>query len=155
MYVSTLSIVMQLRDLNQSDIARLAGTSRQAVSLWFKSSSDFQNIRMIHGLKLARELGVGLDELTIPFTIPDAQDLFIEFCWDRLYPSIAQFLVAVVNLEARALARLVQCRGLYEGASIAGPEAWARYHEYRKYLIPARRKETDHLWTLHTNLMKA
>ena len=40
MYLTVLKAVMAKRDLNQADIARASGVSRQAVSLWFSSDGE-------------------------------------------------------------------------------------------------------------------
>ena len=58
-----LELLCKKRGLNQSDLARLAGVSRQAVSLWFKQEGDFININSRNLDRLCRGLGISPDEL--------------------------------------------------------------------------------------------
>jgi transcriptional regulator with XRE-family HTH domain len=144
---------MKARGLNQSDISRIAGVSRQAVSLWFSSKSDFQNIPVLHLIKLCGSLNISIDNLVKPVPLlsdPEARKrLFAEFCWDRAYPDIDAFFIALSKHQLPALARLAECRGMYESAHIVGNAAWRDYPKYSRYIHPVKRKECDHLWRLH------
>lgn len=157
MYISMLRILMKIRGLNQSDVARIAGISRQSVSLWFKSGTDFQNIQISPLMKLSDSLNISIDELVRPMPLLNDPDtckaLFTEFCWDRLYPDIESFFTSLTEKRLPAMARLVQCRGLFESACILGESVWQLYDKYRSYLHPAKRKECDYICELHKSQM--
>ncbi len=155
MYIDTLTVIMKLRKYNQSDISRLAKISRQSVSLWFSSGKSFQNIRARHLIDLGKALDVSLDELTDRLPVlsdPNKfRELNTEFCWDYLFAGIYDFFIALVKRDYKAIARLVQCRGLYESAYLLGNIIWKDYPKYKKYINPVRQKETSHIWMLHKN----
>lgn len=154
MYTSTLQIIMKVRGLNQSDISKIAGISRQSVSLWFTSKSDFQNIQILHLMKLSNTLHISMDELTKPMPLISDKSrrkaLFAEFCWDYLYPDVDAFFVALTRHRYPALARMVQCRGMFESAHLLGNIIWKSFLKYCHYIHPARRKECHYIWTLQT-----
>ena len=156
MYSSTLRIIMKVRGLNQSAVSRISGVSRQAVSLWFVSKSDFQNIQILPLIKLARSLNISIDDLTqsVPLLCERSirTALFAEFCWDYLYPDIEAFFTALARHKYPAVGRLIECRGMFESAYILGRRVWTNYSKYRQYIHPARRKECDHIWNLRPNL---
>ncbi len=120
MYLTVLKAVMARRDQSQADIARAAGVSRQAVSHWFASERDFQNVHVATLLKLSDSLEIDPAELLEP--LPGMDDpvavrrLATEFCWDRAYPDIYRFLAALADGEPRATARLIESRGIYAAA---------------------------------------
>ena len=80
---------MAKRGQSQADIARAAGVSRQAVSLWFASERDFQNVHVATLMKLSDSLEIDPAEFLEP--LPGMDDpaavrrLATEFCWDRAY----------------------------------------------------------------------
>jgi transcriptional regulator with XRE-family HTH domain len=69
MNINTLKIIMEIRNLNQSEIAKIAGISRQSVSLWFSSDSEFQNIKVLHLLRLSMALKISMDDLVCPMPV--------------------------------------------------------------------------------------
>ncbi len=172
MFLSRLDTIMRVRKLRQADIARMAGVSRQAVSLWFRQADrsesprqegecDLQDrkplrIPAITAEKLARALGIPLIRLLSPLPLQDnpklRKQLCAEFLWDRLYPSLTAFAVAIVEAEPRALARLVEARGLFEAAAIGGDAVWRLFPVYARHLHPKRREECEKVWKLQQNL---
>ena len=66
MYLSVLKAVMAKRGYSQSDVAKAAGLSRQAVSLWFAGNDDFQNVHVANLLKLSDSLDLEPAELLKP-----------------------------------------------------------------------------------------
>jgi transcriptional regulator with XRE-family HTH domain len=155
MNINTLKMLMKIRSMNQSDIAKIAQVSRQSVSLWFASGSDFQNIQVLHLLRLSQALGISMDEFASPipvFNDPDkCRSLSAEFLWDRLYPDLHAFFIALARRKYQAVARLAECRGLYESARVSGNIVWKEYPKYCRYIHPAKRKECDYIWKLHAN----
>ena len=123
MYLTVLKAVMAKRDLNQADIARASGLSRQAVSLWFSSDGDFQNVHVATLMRLSASLAIDPAELLKP--LPGMEGplavsrLATEFCWDRAYPDIYRFLAALADAEPRATARFIESRGIYAAASVS------------------------------------
>ena len=102
MYLRVLKAVMAKRDHSQADIARAAGVSRQAVSLWFASDGDFQNVHVATLLKLSESLAIDPAELLKPLAGMEdpvaVRRLTTEFCWDRAYPDIYRFLSALAQV---------------------------------------------------------
>ena len=80
--------------------------------------------------------------------------LYAEFCWDRLYPDIHRFLVALADAQPRAVARLVECRGIYEAAAVIGDQVWSGYRDFRRLLPPGRRAVVDTVWKIHHDLTR-
>ena len=150
MQVATLKTICRARGLNQSDVARLSGVTRQAVSVWFRASGS-ANVQTRHLVALAQALGVPAQDLLEPF--PGLDDEQRErwrarFLWDRLYRDLDSFLLALVRREDRALARLVDRAGLYQAAKIAGAVVWRRFPLFSKHLPPIRRKGLERIWHL-------
>jgi transcriptional regulator with XRE-family HTH domain len=158
MNIGTLVTLMRARGLNQTDVARLAGVSRQAVSLWFrKRGSDVGTINLHSRTQtaLARALGVPVDALTRhpPSLPPDAtRQVESEVLWDCFYPSLTEFAAALVRGELPALARLVQAYGLFRAARIAGKRVWKKFPDYKRYIEPRQREEWSRIWALQKNL---
>ncbi len=143
-----------LRSLNQSDLARLAGVSRQAVSLWFKDAGAGR-IKMSadHLLSLCRGLGISAEDLAADFPALDPGQrtrLEATLLWDRLYPTLEDLGIAACAGEPQALGRLVETYGLYASAGMLGPAVWERFTDYRGYIHPARRPGLERIWRLKT-----
>jgi len=153
--IETLRTIQKLRGLNQSRLASLAGISRQAVSLWFRSSSGGRvNMSSQHLLSLSRGLRVSVEDLVAEMPCIDPatrRRLEAALLWDRLYPALEDLAVAVCRGESRALARLVEVYGLFGSAKIAGRTVWERFPEYQRHLHPARREELARVWRLKTS----
>ncbi|MDD9986612.1 MAG: helix-turn-helix transcriptional regulator [Spirochaetaceae bacterium] len=149
---------MAKRGKSQADIARAAGVSRQAVSLWFASERNFQNVRVATLLKLSDSLEIDPAELLEP--LPGMDDpvavrrLATEFCWDRAYPDIYRFLTALADAEPRATARFIESRGIYAAAAVLGQRIWDDYAGLRSLLPPVRRTELDTVWRIHRDLTR-
>ena len=150
--MTTLDVLMKVRGLNQSALAKAAGVSRQAVSLWFmKSAEDRIGIRGAHLLELSRALNLSLDELVAPLPRldPEGQEsLTAELLWDKLYPDLVAFSIALARGELQALARLAQVFGLFRAAKMAGDAAWSRFPEYARLIHPQRRGDLERVWRL-------
>jgi len=150
MHLETTRAIVKAHSLNHSGIASAAGISRQAVSLWFKTSKNgVASVKTEHLLNLSKALGISLDELAAPIPALDetaASRLRADLLWDRLYPDLTSFAVAVCRWELRAVARLVEVHGLYNGARMAGPGAWERFPEYKDFIKPGRRDDLERLW---------
>lgn len=157
MNVSTLSTLMKARGLSQSDLARRAGVTRQAASLWFRSADPRQvNVQSRHLEKLSQVLAVSMDDLARP--LPALADestkssLETALLWDRLFPSLDDFAIAVARGEERALARLVQVYGLYAAERMAGRRVWKDFPRYKRHIHPVRRRELERLWDHESSL---
>jgi transcriptional regulator with XRE-family HTH domain len=154
MQMANLALVAAGKRLTQSDLARLAGVSRQAVSLWFRQAGQrdgFVDIKTRHLERLAAGLHVRADDLLRPlpaFGPTEREQMAAKYLWDRLYPSLEEFLVALAAGERRALARLVDREGLFAAAKIAGAPVWEEFQAYKAYLPSARRRAMERLWSL-------
>lgn len=155
MNLKTLEIIAKLRNLSQNDIAKKAGVSRQAVSLWFKEKKETINVQSRHLQKLAQELNLRVDDLLQPlpsFADPEyAAQLKTTLLWDHLYPTIEDFAVALVQNKLQALARLVEVYGLFSAHALLGKVVWKLFPKYKKFLPPVRRKQCEQLWLLEQN----
>ena len=145
--------------MNQSDIARAAGVSRQRVSQWFEMEKNnaIVNVRSDHLRNLASALNVRVDDLLKPLPIVEDDDVnrkeTTNLLWDRLYPDLVEFAIEAGKLRDKALARLVQVYGLFNSAHILGEKVWTKFPEYKKYIQPTLRKELELLWNLRENRM--
>lgn len=150
-------MLMMVRGLSQSDLARCAGVTRQAASLWFKSDDpDHVNVQSRHLEKLSRSLAVSMDELAQPLPAlgdeADKGSLETTLLWDRLFPSLDDLAIAAARGEARALARLAQVYGLYAAERMAGRRAWKDFPRYKRHIHPVRRMELERLWDHESSL---
>lgn len=157
MSTQSLQAICKLRNLSQSDLARMAGVSRQAVSLWLKAPSGSELVmRTSHLRQLAGSLELRADELLQPLPILDdpeaSRRLEASLLWDRLYPTLLDFSVALTRGQPPALARLVQVFGMYKGAKIAGRKIWERFPDYKRYIRPVRREQLEGIWLLRQRL---
>lgn len=159
MNIRTLQLISRTRGLSQSDLARMSGVSRQAVSLWFKHPDrSGANLRSGTFWNLCRGLHVRMEELMepLPCTEPATREtLSASLLWDRLYPDLEDFAIALARLEGKALARLVQTYGLFASEKIAGPAVWDRFPEYRSLILPVRRDELERVWESCRNRMSS
>ena len=155
-YLSVLKAAMAKKGYQQSDVAKAAGVSRQAVSLWFAADDDFRNVHVATLMNLSAGLGIDPAELLKPFPVltdrATVRRWYAEFCWDRSYPDIYRFLVALAGSEPRAVARLIASRGIYEAAAVLGARVWRTYPGLRQFLPAARRTEVDAVWKIHHDL---
>ena len=156
--MSVLKAAMAKKGYRQSDVARAAAVSRQAVSLWFAADGDFRNVHVANLLNLGAGLGIAPAELLTPLPglgEPSGERrLYAEFCWDRSFPDIYRFLVALAAAEPRAVARLIESRGIYEAAAVLGAQVWDAYPELRARLPDARRAVVDAVWKTHHDLSR-
>ncbi len=140
----TLEILMRVRRMNRADIARLAGVSRQAVTLWFgKTGEEEIPMRARHQNTLARALDVPVDTLIRPLPIykeGKEREAEAALLWDRLYASLTDFVAALLRGEPPALARLVQVYGLFKAARIVGKTVWRKFPEFSRFLEPHQRE---------------
>lgn len=158
--MTTLKVIAKMRGLSQSDLAKMAGLSRQAVSLWFKKTKNQRqveiNLQTKHLQKLSQSLHIRIDDLMN--VLPCLDDLsYMESCqtsllWDHLYPSVEDFVISLVRHEPRAMGRLVEIFGLFQAEKLIGNSVWKNFHKYKKHIHPIRRKECEHLWNLQKNL---
>jgi transcriptional regulator with XRE-family HTH domain len=152
--LATLKTVARRKRVSQSELARLAGVSRQAVSKWFCRSRGLVQMRSPHLKSLANGLGVPADLLLgeLPGLADGERDeLEAGLLWDRAYPDLDAFLIALLVEEPRALGRLVETFGLFRAAKLVGESIWTRFPEYRRYVHPARRRGLEHLWQWRTS----
>lgn len=153
-----IKLLLALRGLTQSDLARLAGVSRQAVSLWFHHN-DPSSGEINCSLSVLKNLSAGL---SVPISVlleqgdivspRERKQLEAEFLWDRLYPSLEEFAIAIVRSEPSALARLVQIVGLFDAAKIAGKSVWKRFPRFKSRIHPKRAEQCEIVWSLQKNL---
>jgi len=140
-----MRFIAETRKLRQADLARAAGVSRQAVSRWMNPVGDGAfSIRSRHLHSLAKNLDIDIHQFFEP--LPDTRPYATALLWDRLYPNLPAFLVACVEGEKRALARMVQVYGLLITVKLFGQKAMGSFSEYKKYIHPVRRKESEQVW---------
>ena len=159
MYLSVLKAAMAKKGYGRSDVAKAAGVSRQAVALWFAGKGDFRNVHVANLLNVSAGLGIAPAELLQPLpgleNTAAARRLNAEFCWDRSYPDIYRFLAALAQAQPRAVARLIESRGIYEAAAVVGIRVWRMYPTLRQRLPAARRAVVDTVWKIHHDLTRS
>jgi transcriptional regulator with XRE-family HTH domain len=148
----TLRAHMKARGWNQSELARQVGISRQAVSLWFRQGEQV-GLRGAHLLRLGEVLGLPVEEIARPLPCfgDDHDRLEAELLWDRLYPDLDDFAIAVAKGELSAVARLVEVYGLFASAKVAGDWIWEAFLTYQRFIHPARRRALRRLAEWHGN----
>ena len=154
MNINTLKFIRNYRGLNNADIARLSGVSRQRVFQWFDSDqTEYVNIKSINLAQLSKQLGVSADFLLkeIP-GLAEIQFVQTEFLWDELYPNLESFFRALVTFQHRAVARLIEIIGLFKAQRALGNQVWSDFNEYKKYIPPKRREGLERIWQLQKNL---
>ena len=152
--LATLKTIARRKGTNQSELARLTGVSRQAVSKWYRHEHGDVQIRSTHLKALASGLGVPSDVLLddlVGLNLADREELEAGLLWDHAYPDLDAFLIALLDGERRALGRLVEAFGLFESAMLLGKSVWARFPEYERYIHPARRRGLEHVWQWRRN----
>lgn len=146
----TLDAFLKARGWTRAELARRVGVSRQAVSLWFRGQEA--NLQSKHLMRLAEVLGVRVEDLAGPLPCFDPSTrarLHATLLWDRLYPDLDDFAVALNSRDPRAVARFVQVYGLYAAESTLGPWVWEDFPDYKRHIHPARRAELETLWNWH------
>ncbi|MBI4403604.1 MAG: helix-turn-helix transcriptional regulator [Deltaproteobacteria bacterium] len=159
MNAQTLKSYLLARGLSQSDLARAAGVTRQAVSHWLSSKEKGPiNLFAKHAQAVAHFLGVTVEQLSEFLPIlgspSDRKKWETELLWDRLYPDLESFIVGLMRGQRQALARLVQVCGFYEAAKIAGQQVWKRFPVYKSLIHPAYRKKLEIIWKTEKSLMQ-
>ena len=157
MNAQTLKSYALVRGLNQSDLARAAGVTRQTVSHWFSGKVQQINLYSKHLQNLAQSLGVSVETLSQPLPILDdpksVQEWETEFLWDRLYPNLESFISGLLRGQRAALARLVQVHGLYQSEKIVGKQVWQKFPWYKDLIHPSHRHSLEILWKIEQKLI--
>ena len=154
--VDTLEALLKARGWSQAELARRVGVSRQAVSLWFRGTEA--NLQGRHLVRLSEALGVRVEELSKPLPCLDSETrarLRATLLWDRLFPDIDDFAVALNARDPRALGRFVQVYGLYAAETTLGPFVWDAFADYKRFIHPVRRRQLESLWSWHRSRIAA
>ncbi len=150
MHVRTLAALLKARGLSRAELARRIGVSRQAVSLWFRQEEA--NLQSRHLVRLGEVLGVPVEDLVkpLPWFEPETRDtLRATLLWDRLYPDLDDFAVALTSSDPRAIGRFVEVYGLYAAEKTLGEWVWRDFPTFKRFIHPARRRELETLWAWH------
>jgi len=148
--VRTLEALLKARGWTRAELARRVGLSRQAVSLWFRGEQA--NLQGRHLIRLSRVLGVSVESVAerLPCFEPKTRDqLRATLLWDRAYPDLDDFVVALLARDPRALGRFVEVYGLFAAEAALGPFVWKGFPGYKRHIHPARRAEFETLWAWH------
>jgi hypothetical protein len=124
--------------------------SRQAVSLWFREREA--NLQGRHLVRLSQVLGVSVEELGKPLPCFEPKTharLCATLLWDRAYPDLDDFAVALNDRDPRALGRFVEVYGLIAAEAALGSFVWGEFPNYKRHIHPARRLELETLWDWH------
>ena len=103
--------------MSRSELARRVGVTRQAVSLWFQHQDA--NLQSRHLLRLSKVLGVSVEMLVRPLPCfqPDVlARLRAALLWDRLYPDLDDFAIALTHVFSHGLSGCM----LVGGTALAG-----------------------------------
>lgn len=114
--------------------------------MWFAVTGDFANVETRTARTIAGVLGVPLSNLFEPIGV--LAPLEPSFLWDHLYPSMEEFLIAVIRGTPVAMARFVQVTGFFKAEAVFGKKIVAAFPTYKHYIKPARRKGLETIWPL-------
>ena len=145
--VRTLEGLLKARGWSQAELARRIGLSRQAVSLWFRGAEA--NLQGRHLLRLSQVLGVSVEDLATPLPCFEPQihaQLLATLLWDRAYPDLDDFALALNAGDPRAVGRFVEVYGLFAAEATLGSFVWDEFPEYKRHIHPGRRLELETLW---------
>ena len=148
--VRTLEALLKARGWTRAELARRVGVSRQAVSLWLRGKEA--NLQSRHLIPLSKELGVSVENLAQPLPCfdPDTHArLRATLLWDRAYPDLDDFAVALNARDPRALGRFVEVYGLFAAEAALGAFVWGDFPNFKRHIHPARRRELETLWAWH------
>lgn len=152
MNTRTLTALLKARGLSRAELARRVGVTRQAVSLWFRK--DQANLQGRHLIRLGEVLGVPAEVLVRPLPCFEPEthaQLLATLLWDRLYPDLDDFAVALLASEPRAIGRFVEVYGLFAAEKTLGQSVWNDFPQYERTIHPARRRELETLWQWHAS----
>lgn len=140
---------MKSKELSRADLARIAEVSRAAVTRWFREGekTGWVNVETRTLLKLAKGLGISPHEFLNERM--NLKQFETRFLWDRLYPDMESFVKALIQHRAPAMARLVQVLGFRDAKQVAGTSIITLFERYKKFIIPARRRQLEKLWLLY------
>ncbi len=149
MYLQELKNILVREKLRQSDIARLAGVSRAAVTQWYRRVREDGSVNLETKTlrKLAEGLKIPIDRLLRP--APDLAPYKTAFLWDGLYPSMETFIEALTHGRLPAVARLIQEIGFSRSIRVIGRKAVTKFPQYKKFIKPVRRHQLETLWPLY------
>jgi hypothetical protein len=86
----------------------------------------------------------------LPCFAPDTHArLRAALLWDRLYPDLDDFAVAVNRADPRAVARFVEVYGFFAAEKTIGRTVWKKFPFYKRYLHRERRRQCEILWAWH------
>ena len=100
-------------------------------------------------VRLSKVLGVRVENVVQPLPCfePDVRArLRAALLWDRLYPDLDDFAVALNASDPRAIGRFVEVYGLFAAEKTLGKSVWKNFPSYKKHIHPARRRELETLW---------
>lgn len=149
MYIQIVKNIMKANSLSMADMARLAGTSRAAVTKWFRKGvhSDWINVESDTIRQLAEQLH--LPPHLFLQKRPRLDNAASRFLWDSLYPDMESFCLALSHGRPPALARLVQICGFAKARRILGKRAITAFSTYTHHIKPIRRRELELIWPLY------
>ena len=148
--VRTLGALLKARGWTQAELARRVGVSRQAVSLWFRGEEA--NLQSRHLIPMSQALGVSVEDLAKPLPCFEPEthaQLRATLLWDRAYPDLDDFAMALNAGDPRALGRFVEVYGLFAAEATLGAFVWEDFPNYKQHIHPARRLELETLWAWH------
>lgn len=72
--------------------------------------------------------------------------LLATLLWDRAYPDLDDFALALNAGDPRAVGRFVEVYGLFAAEATLGSRVWDEFPEYKRHIHPGRRLELETLW---------
>ena len=153
----TLRVLLKARGMTQSELARRVGVSRQAVSLWLRASGRV-SLKGQHLVRVSEALGIAVEKLVRPLPCFEPElhgRLLARYLWDRLFPDLDDFAVALIRKHPKALARLVEVLGLYGAEKVIGGSIWRDFPNYERFIHPVRRKQLASVQRWHESLTAA
>ena len=83
--------------------------------------------------------------------VPGLEPFEVRFLWDRFYPSMEDFVQALVQGRPPAVARLVEVVGFRAAMRVVGKRVVRGFARYKRFIKPVRRRELEILWPLYNS----
>lgn len=153
----TFKAILKSRKLRPSQVASDLAVSRQTVNTWLHAKNNI-HIKSDHLFKLSQLLNVPMESFFIKLPTSNTRqkkELMSTLLWDRLYPSIEDLVIAALEWQHEAIARLVQTYGFITTSRLLmiknSRAIYDRYPVYKKYIHPQKRKILDNIWEINCN----
>jgi transcriptional regulator with XRE-family HTH domain len=144
-----LKLHLMKNNLNANKLAKLMSLSRETVSRWLRDPKKI-NLKLEQLMQLSQIFKTNINHLVADYNDIDENNLkkFETILnWDRKHASLKDFIIATLNWDYSAIARLVQVKGFFTSAKLLQLKnikpLLDRYPYYKKFIHPKKRELLD------------